>query len=75
MEEASCPLAAPHVRNPDGFATRAARRDQGGDGALEEETTMIYAKWAKDDERDRAIANSVFGDAPEADMAIAMFQS
>jgi len=36
---------------------------------------MIYAKWAKDDERDRAIANTVFGDAPEADTAIAMFQS
>ncbi len=24
------------------------------------ETTMIYAKWANDDERDREIANSVF---------------
>lgn len=29
------------------------------------ETTMIYAKWANDDERDRAIANSVFGGEAE----------
>lgn len=28
------------------------------------ETTMIYAKWANDDERDREIANSVFGAEP-----------
>jgi len=39
-------------------------------GHAKVETTMIYAKWANDDERDRQIANSVFG-ADESEKVVA----